>query len=76
MVSGSPLDDLAVVAAELADLEARQAALVAVARQAGASWREIAQVLGVSPQAAHKRYRHARVDPDSGRVWREPPLPI
>ncbi len=37
---------------------------------------EIADVLGVSVSAAHKRFRRfrwARVDADTGVVWREPP---
>lgn len=41
----------------------------------GATWAEIAAALGVTPQAAHKRFRHLRYDPTSGRAWHEPPLP-
>ena len=42
----------------------------------GATWVDVAAALGVTPQAAHKRFRHVRYDPASGRAWREPPLPI
>lgn len=41
-----------------------------------ATWTGIATALGVTPQAAHKRYRHLRYDPDTGRAWHEPPLPL
>ncbi len=59
----------------LRDAEAARDRAVVVAVTDGASWAEIAGVLGVSTQAAHKRFRWVRVDPDSGVVWREPPLP-
>lgn len=73
---GCELEELRAVAAEVAAAEERRDRVVAVAREAGASWRDIAAVLGVSAQAAHKRYRHLRWDPGSGRVWQERPLPI
>ena len=38
--------------------EAAIAAVVDRLRWDGASWAEIGEVLGVSPQAAHKRYAH------------------
>ena len=41
-----------------------------------ATWTEIAAALGVTPQAAHKRYRHLRYDPDTGRRWHEPLPPL
>lgn len=51
---------------------------VAVARAVhwGATWAEVAAALGVTPQAAHKRFRRVRYDPTSGRAWQEPPLPL
>lgn len=77
------VDDIDVVLAELADtvaqlddLAARQDLLIARARSGGASWAAVAVVLGVSVQAAHKRYRTLRHDPVTGRVWHEPPLPM
>ena len=32
--------------------------------------------LGVSAQAAHRRFRWVRHSPVTGEVWREPPLPV
>jgi DNA invertase Pin-like site-specific DNA recombinase len=48
------LDDIATVEAFAADVADER---VASARAAGASWEEIARRLGVSRQAAHKRFR-------------------
>jgi hypothetical protein len=70
------LAELAGTVGGLAALTARRDALVARARAAGATWAELAAVLGVTVQAAHKRHRTARHDPDTGRTWREPPLPM
>lgn len=42
----------------------------------GATWAEIAEQLGVTPQAAHKRFRRLRYDPTSRKAWHEPPLPM
>jgi hypothetical protein len=41
---------------------------------AGATWAEIGEALGVSAQAAHKRYRWLRHSPMTGECWYEPPL--
>lgn len=51
---------------------------VAVGRAAhwGATWAEIANALGVTPQGAHKRFRNIRYDPSTGRAWTEPQLPL
>jgi DNA-directed RNA polymerase specialized sigma24 family protein len=67
---------LAEVQAELDRLEAERVALVARCVRWGATWAEIAAVLGVSAQAAHRRFRHARYDPSTGKGWTEPPLPL
>jgi transposase-like protein len=40
------------------ELESIEPALVRRALQAGASWSDIARTLGVSKQAAHRKYRH------------------
>lgn len=36
----------------------KRESLVRAARKAGRSWHEIAQALGVTPQGAHKAFRH------------------
>jgi hypothetical protein len=64
------------VAARLAALEAQRDAAVATALEAGATWAEIGRALGVSAQAAHKRFRWVRYSPATGEVWHEPPLPV
>ncbi len=65
-------EQLAVVRAAEADLER----LIARALHWGASWAEIATVLGVTRQSAHERYRRLRYDPTNGLAWHEPPLPL
>jgi predicted transcriptional regulator len=62
------------LANELSRTTAELDLAVCRARDAGASWREIAERLGCTPQAAHKRYRWARHNIE-GQVWHEPPLP-
>lgn len=65
---------LAKVAVRLASVETDRDRAVAVAIDAGCTWAEIGDALGVSAQAAHKRFRDVRVNAD-GIVWREPRLP-
>ena len=60
---------------QLAALHAHQDALVARARAAGATWAQIAAVLGVSVQAVHKRYRDVKLD-HTGRAWKNRRLPL
>lgn len=55
-----------------ADLER----FVARALHWGATWTEVAAVLGVTRQSAHQRFRRLRYDPASGTAWHEPPLPL
>jgi hypothetical protein len=64
------------VAARLAALEAKRDVAVATAVDAGCSWADIGRALGVSAQAAHRRFRWLRYSPVTGEVWREPPLPV
>jgi hypothetical protein len=64
------------ITARIAVLESQRAAAVAAALAEGATWAEIGSALGVSAQAAHKRFRWVRTDPATGEVWFEPPLPI
>jgi transposase-like protein len=71
----TPLDQLGNAVAGLREAEAARDRAVAAALTGGATWAEIAGVLGVSASAAHKRFRWVRVDADTGVVWREPPLP-
>ena len=51
-------------------------ATVARAIHWGASWADIGAALGITRQAAHRRYRHHRWDPNTQTVWTEPPLPL
>lgn len=51
-----PLLALRAAAALQTQVDARSGVLVRRARNAGASWAEIAAALGVSRQAVHKRY--------------------
>lgn len=51
-----PLQELLAISRERADLERRQEVAVRRARNTGYSWAAIAMLLGVSRQAAHKRY--------------------
>ena len=64
------------VAARLAAVESQRDVAVAAAVGAGCSWVEIGAALGVSAQAAHRRFRWLRYSPVTGEVWREPPLPV
>jgi len=64
------------VATHIAQLTAEQNLAVSRARAAGASWAEIANALGCTPQAAHKRYRWVRHSERTHEVWHERPLPI
>lgn len=47
--------------------EALVTELVAEARADGATWADIGEVLGVSTQAAHQKYRWAAADPAESR---------
>lgn len=73
---GGELEELRAAVLAVTASENCRDRLVVAARDAGASWRDIAAVLGVSAQAAHKRYRHLRGDLASGRTWQERPLPL
>jgi hypothetical protein len=64
------------VAERLARIETQRDAAVAMAMEAGATWAEIGAALGVSTQAAHRRFRWLRYSPVTGEIWREPPLPV
>lgn len=55
--TGDHLHDLAQLATQRAELDHRIAARVAQAREAGRTWEQIGAALGVTKQAAQKRYR-------------------
>lgn len=61
--TGKPSDGLAAVAAMRRVLEHLEAVQVGDARTDGWSWEQIADALGVSKQAVHKKYAH-RLHPD------------
>jgi hypothetical protein len=72
-------DALAAAAAAAADLAAARASLDAAVARAlhwEASWSEIGDAVGVSRQAAHRRFRHLRWDPVTRTAWAERPLPF
>jgi DNA-directed RNA polymerase specialized sigma24 family protein len=71
-----PLQRINKLTAHISELTAEQDLAVSQARAAGASWAEIANALGCSPQAAHKRYRWVRHSERTLEVWHERPLPM
>ncbi len=60
----------------LESLSTERELAVARALNAGATWSEIANSLGCSPQAAHRRYRWLHFSDRTGEVWHEKPLPF
>ena len=70
------LGRVAQVRIEIERLETERVTLIARALHHGSTWAEIATALNVSPQAAHRRYRHAKYDPTSRKAWLEPTLPL
>jgi FixJ family two-component response regulator len=64
----SPLEKIKVLTVRMADLEAARERAVAAAMTAGATWAQIGEALGVSAQAAHKRYRWAASQQRDRRV--------
>jgi DNA-directed RNA polymerase specialized sigma24 family protein len=74
VVRRSPLEKIEALTARLAELEADRERAVATAMERGATWAEIGEALGVTAQAAHKRYRWLRHSPLTGECWYEPPL--
>ena len=73
-MKASPLTRVRGLTARLAELSAERDLAVARAVASGASWTELGEALGVSPQAAHKRYRWIRHSDVTGAVWHERPL--
>lgn len=60
------LKRLEAAAARLAGVETQRDAAVVMAVEAGCSWAEIGAALGVSAQAAHRRFRWQRYSPLTG----------
>lgn len=52
----SPIEELMEIVAQRRELERREAAVVRKAHNSGMSWTSIASALGVSRQAAHRKY--------------------
>jgi len=74
--TGQHLRRIEKLAADISQLTAEQDLAVSRARAAKASWSKIANALGCSPQAAHKRYRWVRHSEQTREVWHERPLPM
>ncbi len=72
----SPLRRIEILTGRIEALSIERELAISRALAAGASWAEIAQSLGCTPQAAHKRYRWLRHSEKTGEVWNERPLPI
>jgi len=72
----SPLRRIETLTTRIDNLSTDREVAIARAIAAGATWAEIAQSLGVTSQAAHKRYRWLRYSERTGEVWHERPLPI
>ena len=72
----SPLRRIEALTARIDNLSTDREMAIARAVAAGVTWAEIAHALGVTPQAAHKRYRWLRYSERTGEVWHERPLPI
>jgi hypothetical protein len=70
------LKKLETASGRLAAMESQRDMAVAAAMDAGCTWAEIGSALGVSAQAAHRRFRWLRHSPVTGETWREPPLPV
>ena len=70
------LKRLETISSRLASIEAQRDVAVAAAMDAGCTWAEIGAALGVSAQAAHRRFRWLRHSPLTGETWWEPPLPV
>jgi hypothetical protein len=71
----SPLHQISALTVELRSKERARQIAIHHAIHTGSSWAEIASALGVTAQAAHKRYRWLRYSATTNEIWHEPPLP-
>jgi DNA-directed RNA polymerase specialized sigma24 family protein len=71
-----PLQRIEQLTSRLNKLTTERELAIALALDADATWAEIAQSLGCSTQAAHRRYRWLRYNLKTGAVWHERPLPL
>jgi len=76
VASGGSLRGIETLTARIARAETDRQAAVASALGEGATWADIGAALGVTTQAAHKRFRWLRTAPGSTERWHEPPLPM
>lgn len=75
LTAGNDPIDLVRAAHQIRDgADALMVAAVRQAREAGRTWQEIGQVLGISRQAAFQRYGRP-IDPRNGEVMNTSPLP-
>jgi transposase-like protein len=76
MARRSPLERIETLTARISAIETERERAIASAVTGGSTWAQIGRALGVSAQAAHKRYRWLRHSPTTGETWHEPPLPV
>jgi DNA-binding NarL/FixJ family response regulator len=75
-MAASPLQRIEQLTDQLDKLTTERELAIALALDAGATWAEIANSLGCSTQAAHRRYRWLRYNLKTRTVWHERPLPL
>jgi DNA invertase Pin-like site-specific DNA recombinase len=75
-VPASPLQRIEQLTGRLNRLTTERELAIARSLDDGATWAEIAQSLGCSTQAGHRRYRWLRYNAKTGAVWHELPLPL
>lgn len=71
--NGDPLGLVASLTCDINALHAERNTAITRAVAAGATWAQIGAALGVSTQAAHKRYRWLHHSTTTGETWHEPP---
>ena len=72
--TGQPLARVAALTGHIHEMDRQRQIAIHDAMTAGASWAQVAAALGVTTQAAHKRYRWLHHSPTTGETWHEPPL--